>query len=227
MLRILQINASLHSEQGQSSRLANAFVSSLREQGQTLVMKRDLALDPVPHLDAERFGAFVAKADARTPAQQAIVTFSDDLINELRAADVLVIGLPLYNFGVPSQLKSWFDHIARAGETFRYTEKGPVGLLEGKKAYVFAARGGLHAGTPRDSQTGFVQTFLNFIGIRDLQFVYAEGLAISEASRNESLAAAQAAIRAHVQDVAAVLETTARAWMPPAVSDTIAEVAAA
>ena len=227
MLRILQINASLNSEQGQSSRLANAFVGTLREQGRTLVMKRDLALDPVPHLDAARFGAFVAKPDARTPEQQAVVNYSDDLINELRAADVLVIGLPLYNFGVPSQLKSWFDHIARAGETFRYTEKGPVGLLEGKKAYVFATRGGLHAGTPRDSQTGFVQTFLNFIGIRDVQFVYAEGLAISETSRNESLAAAHVAIRTHADDVAALLDTTAQAWLPPAVTDAVPQPATA
>jgi len=104
---------------------------------------------------------------------------------------------------VPSQLKSWFDHIARAGETFCYTDKGPVGLLTGKKAYVFAARGGLHAGTPRDSQTGFVQTFLNFIGIRDVQFVYAEGLAMGEESRNESLAAAHAAIATHARNHAA------------------------
>jgi FMN-dependent NADH-azoreductase len=198
MKRILQINASLQSDQGQSSQLATAFVAALSERNPGVkVMKRDLALEPVPHLDAERFGAFLAKPGKRSAAQQAVVNESDALIAELRAADVLVIGLPFYNFGVPSQLKSWFDHIARAGETFRYTEKGPVGLLTGKKAYVFAARGGLHAGTPRDSQTGFVQTFLNFIGIRDVQFVFAEGLAISEASRNESLAAAQSAVRAH------------------------------
>lgn len=204
MKRILQINASLQSDQGQSSQLASAFVATLSEQNpQAKVMKRDLALEPVPHLDAARFGAFLAKPEERTPAQRAVVIESDALIAELRAADTLVIGLPLYNFGVPSQLKSWFDHIARAGETFRYTDKGPVGLLTGKKAYVFAARGGLHAGTPRDSQTGFVQTFLNFIGIRDVQFVYAEGLAMGEGSRNESLAAAHAAIATHARNHAA------------------------
>ncbi len=204
MKRILQINASLQSDKGQSSQLASAFVATLSEQyPQAKVMKRDLALEPVPHLDAARFGAFLAKPEERTPAQRAVVIESDALIAELRAADTLVIGLPLYNFGVPSQLKSWFDHIARAGETFRYTDKGPVGLLTGKKAYVFAARGGLHAGTPRDLQTGFVQTFLNFIGIRDVQFVYAEGLAMGEASRNESLAAARAAIATHARNHAA------------------------
>ncbi len=207
MKRILQINASLHSDNGQSSRLAAAFVAALREQlPQAQVVRRDLAADPVPHLDAARFGAFTARPDARTAEQRAVVEASDALVAELRAADVLVIGLPLYNFGVPSQFKSWFDHIARAGETFRYTDKGPVGLLTGKTAYVFAARGGLHAGTPRDSQTGFVQTLLNFVGIRDVQFVYAEGLAMGEASRDESLAAAHAAIRRLAAQAASAAE---------------------
>ena len=97
----------------------------------------------------------------------------------------------MYNFGVPSQLKAWIDHIARAGETFRYTEKGPVGLLTGKKAYIFATRGGLYAGTAADTQTQYLRQLLEFVGIADIEFVYAEGLAISEASRNAGLAAAQ------------------------------------
>ena len=204
MKRILQINASLNSDKGQSSQLATAFVTALREHNpQAVVTRRDLALDPVPHLDAARFGAFIAKPEVRTPEQQAVIDDSNALIAELRDADTLVIGVPLYNFGVPSQLKSWFDHIARAGETFRYSEKGPVGLMTGKQAYVFAARGGLYAGTPRDSQTGFIQTILNFVGIQDVQFVYAEGLAISEASRVESLATAHAAISKHARTHAA------------------------
>ena len=103
---------------------------------------------------AERFGAFLAKPEERSAAQQAVVAYSDALIDELKRADVIVLGLPMYNFGVPSTLKAYFDHIARAGVTFRYTEKGPVGLLTGKKAYVFATRGGLYAGTPLDTQTG-------------------------------------------------------------------------
>ena len=136
--------------------------------------------------------------------QQAVVAQSDALIDELRRADVVVIGLPLYNFGVPSQLKSWIDHVARAGETFRYTDKGPVGLLTGKRAVVFAARGGLHAGTPSDTQTGYIQTFLRFIGIHDVEFVYAEGLAISEASKAESLVAAHTAARRLATEAVAV-----------------------
>jgi FMN-dependent NADH-azoreductase len=112
------------------------------------------------------------------------------LIDELKAADVVVLGLPMYNFGVPSQLKAYFDHVARAGVTFRYAEQGPVGLLTGKKAYVLATRGGSYAGTPRDLETGYVRQFLGFIGITDVEFVYAEGLAINEASRQASLARA-------------------------------------
>ena len=150
MINILQINSSLYSSGGQSSRLADEFVARLLDPnpGAKLTV-RDLARDPVPHLDAERFAAFTAKPEERSAAQNAVVGYSDALIDELKRADVIVLGLPMYNFGVPSQLKAWFDHIARAGETFRYTEKGPVGLLTGKKAYVFAARGGLYAGTPR------------------------------------------------------------------------------
>ena len=101
----------------------------------------------------------------------------------------------MYNFGVPSMLKAYFDHIARAGVTFRYTEKGPVGLLTGKKAYVFATRGGIYAGTPRDTQTAYVRDFLAFLGITDVEFVYAEGLAISEASKTASLAKARESLQ--------------------------------
>jgi FMN-dependent NADH-azoreductase len=189
MKTILQIQSSLFNGNGQSSRLASEFVARAFPSAQVTV--RDLARDPVPHLDGERFSAFVTKKQDRTAAQEAVVACSDALIGELRRADVLVIGLPMYNFGVPSQLKAWIDHIARAGETFRYTEKGPQGLLTGKKAYIFATRGGLYAGTAADTQTQYLRQLLEFVGIADIEFVYAEGLAISEASRNAGLAAAQ------------------------------------
>src|SRR3970040_1262256 len=142
-MNILQLNSSLFSANGQSSRLAGEIVAALRSQNPAAeVVARDLAKEPVPHLDGNRFAAFTTQKDLRTAEQDAVVAFSDRLIGELRRADVVVIGLPMYNFGVPSQLKAWFDHIARAGETFRYTDKGPVGLLTGKKVYVTAARGG-------------------------------------------------------------------------------------
>ena len=178
---LVQINSSLFSGQGQSSALADQFVArwqAAHADGQ--VIRHDLVNEEVPHLDAARFTAFLTKPEERTEAQQAVVAYSDRLINELRATDTLVIGLPLYNLGVPSQLKAYFDHIARAGETFRYTTEGVEGLLKGTKAYIFAARGGQYAGTPLDTQTGFIRNLLWLIGITDVEFIYAEGLARSE-----------------------------------------------
>jgi FMN-dependent NADH-azoreductase len=196
MTKVLKLNSSLYAEAGQSSQLASQFVGALRERAPDLqLVERDLARDPVPHLDAARFQAFLAKPEERTAEQRAIAEFSDELIGELREADVLVLGLPMYNFGVPSQLKAYFDHIARAGVTFRYTEKGPVGLLTGKKAYVFATRGGLYAGTPNDTQTAYVRQFLGFLGITEVEFVYAEGLALGPAARDASLAQARTAVQ--------------------------------
>lgn len=197
MKTLLQIQSSIFSNGGQSSQLAQRFVAMWRNAnpgGKVIV--RDLASEPVPHLDAAGFGAFLAKREDRTPEQQAAVDYSDSLIEELKRVDVVVLGLPMYNFGVPSMLKAYFDHIGRAGVTFRYTEKGPVGLLTGKKVYVFAARGGLYAGTPNDTQTPYVRTFLAFLGMDDIEFVYAEGLAISDASKQQGLARAHAAIDA-------------------------------
>jgi FMN-dependent NADH-azoreductase len=188
---LLQINASLFSTGGQSSQLADQFVAAWRANNAgAQVSVRDLASDPLPHLSAERFLSFIAAPAERTPQQQALVAESDALVEEIKAAQVVVIGLPMYNFGVPSTLKAYFDHIARAGVTFRYTANGPEGLLTGKKAYVFAARGGLYAGTPRDSQTTYVRDFLAFIGITDVEFVYAEGLSMGEPSKTASLAGA-------------------------------------
>jgi FMN-dependent NADH-azoreductase len=196
MTTLLQINASINRDNGQSSRLANQFVAAFhKRRPEAKIVVRDVAAaEPVPHLNAERFGAFITKPEERSAAQHAVVAYSDILINELKQADVIVLGLPMYNFGLPSQLKAYFDHIARVGATFKYTEKGPVGLLTGKKAYVFAARGGVYAGTPLDTQTSYVRDFLRFIGITDVEFVYAEGLAISAEHKEAGLAKAVAEI---------------------------------
>ena len=197
MKTLLQIQASIFSNGGESSRLATQFVEkwSAANPG-AQVIRRDLAAQPVPHLTAERFQSFLAKPEERTPEQQAVASFSDGLIDELERADVIVLGLPMYNFGVPSTLKAYFDHVARAGKTFKYTATGPQGLLTGKKAVVFATRGGLYAGTPLDSQTGYVRDFLRFLGIEDVEFVYAEGLAMGDASKGESIAKASQAAHA-------------------------------
>jgi len=192
---LLQINASIYGDQGQSSQLANRFVSEWRERhGSARIVRRDLARDPVPHLTAERFAAFATAPAQRSPAQNGIVAYSDGLIEELRQAQAIVLGLPMYNFGVPSQLKAYFDHVARAGVTFRYTANGAVGLLGNKQAYVFAARGGLYAGSPLDTQSRYVRDFLRFLGISAIEFVYAEGLATGEQPRESALSAARAQI---------------------------------
>src|SRR4051812_43118236 len=180
----LQLNTSLFGEGGESTRLASEFVAP--RGGKVIV--RDLAKNPVPHIDASRFGAFLAKPGERTPDQQAVVDYSDALIAELREADTIVIGLPMYNFSVPSTLRAYFDHVARVGVTFKYTDKGPVGLLTGKKAYVFVTRGGVYGA--HHSHTKYVRDFLAFLGIVDVEFVYAEGLAISPTSKDAALAQA-------------------------------------
>jgi len=185
----LQINSSLFGAGGQSTTLANELVARLG--GKAVV--RDLAKNPVPHLDGERFAAFISKPETRTPAQQAVVDYSDALIAELKAADTIVIGLPMYNFGLPSTLKAYFDHIGRAGVTFKYTDKGPVGLLTGKKAYLVVARGGVYGDA--HAHMTYVRDFLAFLGITDVECIYAEGLAISPQAKEQGLAKARTAIR--------------------------------
>jgi FMN-dependent NADH-azoreductase len=195
MTTLLQIKSSLFPDGGQSGRMADSYVAAWAQAHPGgRVIRRDVAAEPIPHLDAPRFSAFVTAPEARDDAQRAVVAFSDALVAEWRAADIVVLGLPMYNLGVPSTLKAYFDHIARAGETFRYTETGPVGLLTGKKAHVVASRGGLYAGTANDTQTAYIRQFLGFIGVTEVEFVYAEGLAMGEERRAAALGRADVAI---------------------------------
>lgn len=194
-MKLLRIDSSLNGAQGLSTRLADACVERLRAAHPDLdVVVRDLAAAPVPHLTAERFAALAATPAERTASEAAIAAEADALVAELQAADVVLLGLPMYNFGVPSTLKAYFDHVARAGVTFRYTAQGPEGLLGGKRAVVFATRGGRYRDTPADTQSAYVRDFLRFLGIVDVEFVYAEGLALGDAPRASALAQAQAAI---------------------------------
>lgn len=194
---LVQINSSLFSGQGQSTALADQFVAKWQGvHADGTVIRHDLATEEIPHLDGARFLAFLAKPEDRTEEQRSVVAFSDKLINELRTADTIVLGLPLYNFGVPSQLKAYFDHVARVGETFAYTANGPEGLLKGKKVYVFATRGGQYVGTPLDTQTNYVRDFFAFIGITDVTFIYAEGLARSGGVKEAALAQAHEQLEA-------------------------------
>lgn len=192
---ILQIQTSLYAADALSSQLASRYTVAWRDAhpaGEVIV--RDLASNPVPHLTAERFAAFTTAPAERTPGQREVTDFSDELIDELRRADVIVFSVPMYNFGIPSQLKAYFDHVARAGVTFRYGANGPEGLLKGKHAYVFATRGGIYANTPNDTQEPYLRQFLRFIGIEDVEFVYAEGLAMGADLRERAIAQANVAI---------------------------------
>jgi len=197
MKTILQLNTSIFGDNGQSTRLAGEFVTRLRDKhAGTRLIRRDLAADPVPHLTEQTFKAALISPYKRTPEQARVAATADTLIAELAAADVLVIGVPMYNFGVSSTLKAWFDHVARAGTTFRYTDKGPEGLMKNKKAYLFMTRGGQYAGTPADLQTPYLRQFLAFIGIEDVEFIFVEGLAMGADSGRKALASANSSIQA-------------------------------
>jgi FMN-dependent NADH-azoreductase len=196
-MNILQVNSSARQVGSQSSRLAAELSARLlaAHPGAALAV-RDLAREPHPALDEAALGALFTPADARTPEQAVRVALDDALIAEIQAADIVVIGAPMYNFGVSTQLKNWIDAIARARVTFEYTAKGPVGLLTGKTVYVVLTRGGVHRGTERDSQVPYLRAVLGFLGMTDLHFVYAEGLAMGPEAEAQALAAARAEIEA-------------------------------
>lgn len=184
MTQILQLKSSLFRAEGQSSLLSDAFVSQYAALNSDVeVTVRKLAPSTMPHLDEETFGAFTTPVQERTDRQLELAALSDELIDELECADLIVIGLPMYNLNIPSTLKAWFDHVARAGVTFRYTENGPEGLLQGKRAVICCARGGSYSGN-QDHQTPYVRQFLGFLGIDDVEFVYSEGLASGDAEKS-------------------------------------------
>lgn len=193
MAQLLAIKSSLFGDHGNSSQLVNEFISLWQaKHADAAVEVLDLAATPVPHLDAARVTALNTPAADLTAEQAAVVAYSDALIAQIQAADALVIGVPMYNFGFPTQLKAYFDHLARAGVTFTYGANGPEGLLNNKPVYLVASRGGEYAGTAADVQTPYLRTFLGFIGLTDLHFVYAEGL--NKGAKDASFAAAKATL---------------------------------
>lgn len=194
-MNILQINSSARADQSHSTRLADALVARLQEtSNEANIIVRNLGKHPHPMLDEFALQAIFTPAEARTSDQQARVALDDALIAEIQSADIVVLGVPMYNFSIPAQLKHWIDAISRAGVTFRYTAQGPEGLLQGKRAIVVQTRGGIHRNMPTDSLTPYLQTFLNFIGITDVQFVFAEGLSMGPELEQQSLADAYAQI---------------------------------
>ena len=196
-MNILQINASARRDGANSTRVADQITARLQaaNPGATLTL-RDLAVTPHPLLDEAALGALFTPADARSPEQAARVALDDALIAEIQAHDTVVLGVPMYNFGVPVQLKSWIDAIARAGVTFRYTATGPEGLLTGKTVYVALARGGLYRDTPNDSQVPYLKSVLGFLGLTDVRFIYAEGLAMGPEAAAKGFAQAEADLNA-------------------------------
>ncbi|MFA9439857.1 MAG: FMN-dependent NADH-azoreductase [Rhodocyclaceae bacterium] len=193
-MNILQINASARTA-GQSTRLANTIVERLiKAHPEATHIVRDLAANPLPPLDEAALGALFTPAEQRSAEQAARVAIDDAVIAEVQAADYVVLGVPMYNFGVPIQLKAWIDAISRAKVTFQYTANGPEGLLKGKKVYVALARGGLYRDTPADSQVPYLKTVLAFLGMTDVTFIYAEGLAMGEESAAKAFAQAEVEI---------------------------------
>ncbi|ADZ69736.1 FMN-dependent NADH-azoreductase [Polymorphum gilvum] len=192
---ILKLDVSARGKASVSRQLADDLVARLLEADpQARVLTRDLSTG-LPFIDEAWIGANFTDPAERTPEQKLKLALSDTLVNELRSADILVIGLPVYNFGVPATLKAWIDLVARARETFRYTENGPVGLLDGRKAYVVFASGGTAIGSDIDFASGYLRHMLGFVGITDVSFIAADQMMMDADAKRE-------AARAAIEDLA-------------------------
>jgi FMN-dependent NADH-azoreductase len=180
MTKLLIIDSAATGDASVSRRLTDQFAERVRERDPLArITRRDVGKAPVPHLTEATVGV-IRGAEAETDEARAALALSDLLIGEVKDADVIVIGAPMYNFGMPSTLKAWFDHVLRAGITFRYTSAGPEGLVKGKKAIVVESRAGLYSEGPTaafDNQEPHLRTLLGFMGIEDVEFVRAERLA--------------------------------------------------
>ena len=193
MSRILVIESSARQQGSVSRELTQQFIANWQAAHPAdQVQVRDLAAEPVPHLDATLLGGWMTPSEQQNDAEKAALARSNQLTDELLAADVLVLAAPMYNFAIPSTLKAWLDHVLRAGVTFKYTETGPQGLLTGKRAFVLTARGGIYAGSGLDHQEPYLRQALAFIGIHDVQFIHAEGLNMGAEFSEKGLAQAKA-----------------------------------
>ena len=170
MKKVLVLKSSILAEHSQSNLLSDYFTQQLNAE----ITTRDLVQQPLPYFTGD--AAAATRGEPATEEQKKLLALSNELVAEIKNTDVVVINAPMYNFSVPAQLKSYFDYIARSGVTFQYTAEGPEGLVKGKKAIVILTTGGLHKDKPTDLVKAYVQTFLGFIGITDVEFVYAEAL---------------------------------------------------
>lgn len=202
MSTLLHIDSSARSGGSISRELTASFAQQWQAKNPGgKVVHRDLAANALPHLSESLLGAYFTPADARSAEQAEVIKQSDALVDELLAADTIVIGVPMYNFAPPSTLKAWIDHVFRAGRTFKYTETGPVGLVTGKKAVIILSRGGKYSEGPMealDFQGKYLKGALGFIGITDVELVVAEGVSMGEEAAKAAVADAQAKINAAV-----------------------------
>ena len=197
MSNVLIIESSARQQGSFSRQLTQQFISQWQAAHPAdKVTLRDLALNPVPHLDANLRGGWMKPEAQRNADEQSSLQRSNELTDELLAADVLMLAAPMYNFAIPSTLKAWLDHVLRAGVTFKYTETGPQGLLTGKKAYVLTARGGLYAGSTSDHQEPYLRQVLAFVGIHDVTFIHAEGMNLGGDFQEKGLNQAKASLSA-------------------------------
>ncbi|GAC1033602.1 FMN-dependent NADH-azoreductase AzoR3 [Pseudomonas sp. No.21] len=195
MSNVLVIESSARQQGSISRDLTQAFLAQWKAAHPAdRITVRDLAVEQVPHLDADLLGGWMKPADQHSETEKAALERSNRLTEELLAADVLVLAAPMYNFAIPSTLKSWLDHVLRAGVTFKYTETGPQGLLTGKRAYVLTARGGVYAGGPFDHQEPYLRQALGFIGIHDVSFIHAEGMNMGAEFQEKGIAQAKALV---------------------------------
>ena len=196
MSRLLVVETSARQQGSVSRQLTEKFLARwLQQYPADLVQRRDLGSQPLPHLDETLLRAWMLPDEQKGEAEQAALQRADELTAELLAADVLVLAAPMYNFAIPSTLKAWFDHVLRAGVTFRYSENGPQGLLQGKRAFVITARGGIYAESSLDHQEPYLRQVLSFIGIHDVTFIHAEGLNMGAELMGKGLAAAEQQIQ--------------------------------
>jgi len=196
--------SSILGNRSHSTELADHFMARVKAAHPADTVKiRDLGAQPIPYFDGNTAGALFTPAEARSVEQQRIVELSDSLVAELMQADRIVFAVPVYNFNLPAQFKSYLDHVARAGVTFRYTPEGvPEGLVKGKQVFVLTARGGKAEGTPSDTMTPYLRQMLGFLGMNDVTFIAAEGMAMGEVAALEGVTLAKQRIDALVLDAA-------------------------
>ena len=198
MATLLFVTSSLFGDGSQSQLIASEFIDRWRKSHpSTTVVERDLTADSMPHLSLSAFAAAMQPADARSATEREAAALADRLIEEVETANVIVMAAPMYNFSIPSTLKAWIDHIARAGRTFRYGAAGPEGMLKGKKVFIVTGRGGIYSNGPAkslDFQEPYLRAVLAFLGLDDVSFIHVEGLKISPESAAAAIDRAREAI---------------------------------